>query len=67
MDEILARGLPAAETLRALIVSLVETTADKAQQALVFWREMNKLGRRACRRLPAGQASLSRRGSAAGA
>ena len=43
MDEIVARGLPAAETLRALIVSLVETTADKAQQALVFWREMNKL------------------------
>lgn len=44
MDEILARGLPAAETLRALIVSLVETTAAKAQQALVFWREMNRLG-----------------------
>ena len=43
MDEILARHLPAAETLRALIVSLVETTAAKAQQALVFWREMNKL------------------------
>jgi AcrR family transcriptional regulator len=44
MDEILARRLPAAETLRALILDLVETTAASAQQALVFWREMNKLG-----------------------
>lgn len=44
MDAILARDVPPADTLRALIVSLVETTAAKAQQALVFWREMNKLG-----------------------
>lgn len=44
MDEILARGLPAADTLRALIADLVETTAAKAQRALVFWRELNKLG-----------------------
>lgn len=44
MDEILARGLPAAETLRALIVDLVVSTAGSAEQALVFWREMPKLG-----------------------
>jgi AcrR family transcriptional regulator len=44
MDEILARGRPPAETLRALIVDLVTTTAASARPALVFWREMNKLG-----------------------
>jgi AcrR family transcriptional regulator len=44
MDEILARGLAPAETLRALIHDLVTTTAASARPALVFWREMNKLG-----------------------
>jgi AcrR family transcriptional regulator len=44
MDEILARRLPPAQTLRALIVDLVTTTAASARPALVFWREMNKLG-----------------------
>ncbi len=44
LDEILARGLPVAETLRALIRDLVETTAASARPALVFWREMNRLG-----------------------
>jgi AcrR family transcriptional regulator len=44
MDEIIARGLPAAGTLRALIHDLVTTTATSARPALVFWREMNKLG-----------------------
>ena len=44
MDEILAGGRPAAETLRALITDLVETTAASARPALVFWREMNRLG-----------------------
>jgi AcrR family transcriptional regulator len=44
MDEILARGLPAAETLRALIHDLVVTTAASARPALVFWREMHRLG-----------------------
>jgi AcrR family transcriptional regulator len=44
MDTILARGWPAAETLRALITDLVETTAASARPALVFWREMNRLG-----------------------
>jgi AcrR family transcriptional regulator len=44
MDAILARNLPPEQALRALILSLVETTAAKARPALVFWREMNKLG-----------------------
>jgi AcrR family transcriptional regulator len=44
MDAILAQGLPPADTLRALIRDLVETTAASARPALVFWREMNKLG-----------------------
>jgi AcrR family transcriptional regulator len=44
MDAILARGRPPAETLRALVRDLVETTAASARPALVFWREMNKLG-----------------------
>jgi AcrR family transcriptional regulator len=44
MDEIRGRRLPAAETLRALIHDLVVTTAASARPALVFWREMNKLG-----------------------
>jgi AcrR family transcriptional regulator len=44
MDAILAQGMPPADTLRALIRDLVETTAASARPALVFWREMNKLG-----------------------
>lgn len=44
MDAILARGLPAAGTLRALIHDLVETTAASARPALVFWRELHRLG-----------------------
>jgi AcrR family transcriptional regulator len=44
MDEILRRGLPPADTLRALIHDLVNTTAASARPALVFWREMNRLG-----------------------
>lgn len=44
MDAILARRLPAAETLRALIVDLVESTAASAQRAIVFWREQHRLG-----------------------
>src|SRR3954453_11231300 len=42
MDEIVARGLPTAQTLRALIVDLVVSTAASSRQALVFWREMHK-------------------------
>jgi AcrR family transcriptional regulator len=44
MDAILARGLPPAGTLRALISDLVTTTAASARPALVFWREMHRLG-----------------------
>jgi AcrR family transcriptional regulator len=43
MDAILARGMPAAETLRALVADLVESTASSARQALVFWREQHRL------------------------
>ena len=44
MDEIVGRGLSYAETLRALVVDLVVSTAASSRQALVFWREMHKLG-----------------------
>lgn len=44
LDEIVSRGLPPAETLRALIHDLVESTAASARPALVFWREMHRLG-----------------------
>jgi AcrR family transcriptional regulator len=44
LDEILARGLPPAEALRALIHDLVVTTAASARPALVFWRELHRLG-----------------------
>jgi AcrR family transcriptional regulator len=43
MDAILADRLPPAETLRALIADLVETTAASTRPALVFWREMHRL------------------------
>ena len=44
MDEIMARGLPPAQALRPLIHDLVATTAASARPALVFWREMHRLG-----------------------
>lgn len=44
MEQILARDEPPAERLRALIVDLVTSTAASTKQALVFWREMHKLG-----------------------
>jgi AcrR family transcriptional regulator len=73
MDEILARQLPPAETLRALIADLVTTTAASARPALVFWREMNRLGdqrtaqyRRARRRYHDTVHRLIRDGQAAG-
>jgi AcrR family transcriptional regulator len=44
MDEIIARRLAPADSLRALIADLVETTAASARPALVFWREMHRLG-----------------------
>lgn len=73
LDEILARGLPAAETLRALILDLVQSTADSARPALVFWRELSRLGdertaeyRRARRRYHDAVRKLVREAQAAG-
>jgi AcrR family transcriptional regulator len=43
MDEILTHGLSPADTLRALILDLIESTAASAQRALVFWRELHRL------------------------
>jgi AcrR family transcriptional regulator len=73
MDDILARGRPAAETLRALITDLVESTAASARPALVFWRELHRLGdertaeyRRARRRYHDAVRKLVRDGQDAG-
>ena len=44
MDEILARRLPPADTLRLLVNDLIVSTAASAQRALVFWRELHRLG-----------------------
>jgi AcrR family transcriptional regulator len=44
MDVIVAAGHSPAETLRALVVDLVVSTAESARRALVFWREMHRLG-----------------------
>jgi AcrR family transcriptional regulator len=44
MDDILGRGLSAPETVRLLIADLVASTAASSQQALVFWRELHRLG-----------------------
>jgi AcrR family transcriptional regulator len=74
MDDIVGRGLPPADTLRALIVDLVTSTAASSRQALVFWREMHKLGderttqyRRQRRRYHDTVKRLVRDGQAAGA
>ena len=73
MQAILARREPPAATLRALIVDLVETTAASARPALVFWRELSRLGdertaeyRRARRRYHDAVRRLVRDGQAAG-
>ncbi|MGH8860991.1 MAG: TetR family transcriptional regulator [Jatrophihabitantaceae bacterium] len=74
MDAILARRLPPRETLRALILDLVESTAASAQRALVFWRELHRLGdehtsayRAARRRYHDAMRRLIRTGQASGA
>jgi AcrR family transcriptional regulator len=74
MDEILARKLPPAETLRLLILDLVESTAASAQRALVFSRELSRLSderaavyRAARRRYHDAVRRLIRHGQAAGA
>jgi AcrR family transcriptional regulator len=43
LERILAAGDPPGPTLRAIIVNLIETTAARADQALVFGREMHRL------------------------
>jgi AcrR family transcriptional regulator len=74
LAEILAEGRPPAATLRAVITDLVETTSASAQRALVFWRELQHLGRerteeyrRARRRYHDGVQRLIRDGQASGA
>jgi AcrR family transcriptional regulator len=74
MDDIVGRGLSPADTLRALVVDLVTSTAASSRQALVFWREMHKLGdertaqyRRQRRRYHDTVKRLVRDGQAAGA
>jgi AcrR family transcriptional regulator len=44
LREILSRGLTAADTLRELIVDLVVSTAARAGEAKVFFRESHRLG-----------------------
>jgi len=73
MDVILARAEAPAATLRALIVDLVETTAASSRPALVFWRELSRLGdertaeyRRARRRYHDAVRRLVRDGQQAG-
>lgn len=74
LDAILAGGLAPAETLRAVIEDLVVTTAASARPALVFWREMSRLGdertaqyRRSRRRYHDAVRKLVRDGQASGA
>jgi AcrR family transcriptional regulator len=43
LDEILRRGLPAPQALRAIIDDLVRSTAASARPALVFARELSRL------------------------
>src|SRR5262249_61804655 len=46
LERILATAGPPAQTLRAIIVNLVETTAARMDQAVVFSREMHRLDRK---------------------
>ena len=73
LDEILGQHLPPAQALRAIIADLVESTAASAQRALVFWRELQRLGddttaqyRRARRRYHDAVQKLIRDGQATG-
>jgi len=73
LEQILAQRLRPADTLRALIGDLVESTAASAQRALVFWRELNRLDddrtvqyRRDRRRYHDAVVRLVRKGQAAG-
>jgi AcrR family transcriptional regulator len=44
LDRIIAAGYPPADTVRAIVVNLVETTTDALAEAAIFAREMHKLG-----------------------
>lgn len=44
LDAVLARRLPPAESLRAIIADMVVTTAERAPEAKVFFREGHRLG-----------------------
>lgn len=43
LDRIVAQGLSAPETVRAILVNLVESTAARVDETAVFVREMHKL------------------------
>lgn len=43
LEEIVGRGLPAGETVRAILVNVVRTTAERLPEAKVFFREAHKL------------------------
>lgn len=43
LGEILSRRMPPAETVRAIITNLIETTAARAEETAVFVREMYRL------------------------
>jgi AcrR family transcriptional regulator len=43
LDEIVARGLGASETVRAILVNVVSSTIDRLPEAAVFYREAHKL------------------------
>lgn len=43
LDEIVARGLSAAETVRAILVNVIRSTVDRLPEAAVFFREAHKL------------------------
>jgi hypothetical protein len=74
LEEIRARRLDPAATLRAVIDDLVCTTAERARPALVFWREIGRLDaeraeqyRRARRRYHDAVRKIVRDGHASGA
>jgi AcrR family transcriptional regulator len=46
LDRIVAAGLPAADTVRAIVVDVVESTTARLRETAVFAREMHRLGPR---------------------
>lgn len=43
MDRIVAQGLSSAETVRAILLNVVESTTARIEEAAVFFREVHKL------------------------